>query len=131
MANLIGTYKLGRSSGRRKALFKGLVRSLVIHQRIQTTEARAKAVRPIAEKLLTFGRRALEAMEGGETPENRAKALHYRRLALAYLPDTKTIQKLFDEIAPKYRERHGGYTRILKIGYRKGDAAPVVLLEFV
>ena len=123
--------KLRRPSGQRKALFRGLIRSLLLHERIRTTEAKAKAVRPLAERMVTLGRRAQQALEQGDTRENRIRALHYRRMALAYLPDVGVIRKLFDELAPRYRERDGGYTRILKLGNRMGDAAPVVLVEFV
>ena len=123
--------KLRRPSGPRKALFRGLIRSLFLHERIRTTEAKAKAVRPLAERMVTLGRRAQQALEQGDTLENRARALHYRRMALAYLPDDGVIRKLFEDLAPRYRDRDGGYTRILKLGNRMGDAAPVVLVEFV
>jgi large subunit ribosomal protein L17 len=123
--------KLRRPGGQRKALFRGLIRSLFIHERIRTTEAKAKAVRPLAERMVTLGRRAHHALQQGDTRENRIKALHYRRMALAYLPDDGVIRKLFDDLAPRYSDRDGGYTRILKLGNRMGDAAPVVLVEFV
>ena len=123
--------KLRRPGGQRKALFRGLIRSLFIHERIRTTEAKAKAVRPLAERMVTLGRRAHHALEQGDTMENRIKALHYRRMALAYLPDDGVIRKLFEDLAPRYSDRDGGYTRILKLGNRMGDAAPVVLVEFV
>ena len=104
---------------------------MLLHERIKTTEAKAKAVRPLVERMITLGRRAQQALADGDTLDNRAKALHYRRMALAVVPDDRVIRKLFDELAPRYTERPGGYTRLLKVGYRMGDAAPVVLLEFV
>jgi len=104
---------------------------MLLHERIKTTEAKAKAVRPLVERMITLGRRAQQALADGDTLDNRAKALHYRRMALAVVPEDRVIRKLFDELAPRYTERPGGYTRILKVGYRLGDAAPVVLLEFV
>ena len=104
---------------------------MLLHERIKTTEAKAKAVRPLVERMITLGRRAQQALADGDTLDNRAKALHYRRMALSVVPEDRVIRKLFDELAPRYTERPGGYTRILKVGYRMGDAAPVVLLEFV
>ena len=126
-----GTYKLGRASGQRKALYKGLARSLILHERIRTTEARAKALRPVAERFIAWGCRAARAMDGGDTPENRARAVHCRRMAYAFVQDNTVIRKLFDELAPRYKERPGGYTRIMKLGFRKGDAAPIALIELV
>jgi large subunit ribosomal protein L17 len=108
--------KLGRSSGHRRALYKNLITELFRYERIKTTEAKAKAVRGKAEKLITLGKRG---------------DLHARRLAAARLNDQAVVVKLFDELAPRYADRPGGYTRILKLGRRKGDGAPVVLLELV
>ena len=131
MRHQVAKHKLGRPSGHRKALFRGLTRSLVIHERIRTTAAKAQAVRPIAEGLLSLGCRALRAIEAGDTPENRARAVHYRRMAFAFIQDDTVLRKVFGELAQRYKERPGGYTRILKLGYRKGDAAPISLLELV
>src|SRR5436305_917633 len=108
--------KLGRDSAHRKALFANLTSSLIEHGRIRTTETKAKAVRPIAEKMITLGR------EG---------SIHARRQALAYLRTQETVHKLFSEVAPRFKDRPGGYTRIVKIGPRQGDAAPMAYLEFV
>lgn len=114
--------KLGRDSSARKALFRDLVTDLFIHERIQTTEAKAKEVRAIAEKLITLAKRG---------------DLHARRQAAAYVRreqagnEQDAIQKLFSELAARYSERQGGYTRILKLGPRRGDAAPMVYLELV
>ena len=125
------THKLGRPSAQRKALLKSLTRSLVLHERITTTEARAKALRPVAERIIAWGTRAARAMEQGETLENRARAVHCRRMAYAFIQDNAVIRKVFNDLAPRYKERTGGYTRILKVGYRSGDAAPMALIELV
>lgn len=116
--------KLGRNSAARKALFRDLVTDLFIYERVETTEAKAKEVRSIAEKMITLAKRG---------------DLHARRQVAAFVrPETAdetsgqdAIQKLFSEIAPRFAERQGGYTRILKLGPRRGDAAPMVYLELV
>lgn len=108
--------KLGRSGGHRRALYRNLITELFRHERIKTTEAKAKAVRPKAEKLITLGKRG---------------TLHARRLAAGRLNDPEMLRKLFDEIAPRYQDRLGGYTRILKLGCRQGDNASMVLIELV
>lgn len=131
MRHRVATNKLGRSSGQRKALFRSQVRSLVLDERIKTTVPKAKAVRPIAEKLITYGKRAQAALAAGETPESKAKALHYRRLAYAAFPDQAVVRKVFGELAPRFKEREGGYTRILKLGFRPGDGAPTAMIELV
>ena len=109
-------YKLGRLTQHRWAMFRNLLVALFRHERIQTTEAKAKAVRGLAEHMITLAKR-----------EN----LHARRQVLAMMPDTEVVGKLFDTVAARFAERHGGYTRILKTGVRPGDAAPMVLLELV
>ena len=108
--------KLGRSSGHRKALYRNLITELFRHERIKTTEAKAKAIRPLAEKLITLGKRG---------------DLHARRLAAARLNDPLVVKKLFDELAPRYEDRPGGYTRILKLGRRQGDGAEMAIIELV
>ncbi len=108
--------KLGRSNGHRRALYRNLITELFRHERIKTTEAKAKAIRPKAEKLITLGKRG---------------TLHARRLAAGRLNDPEILKKLFDEIAPRYEDRPGGYTCILKLGRRQGDNAPMVLIELV
>jgi large subunit ribosomal protein L17 len=110
------TVKLGRSQAHRDALLSNQVCSLIEHGRIQTTLAKAKAVRPLAEKMLTLGKKA---------------SLHNRRTAMAVLGQKDAVKKLFDEIAPRSATRKGGYTRIIKLGYRKSDAAPLALIEWV
>ncbi len=107
--------KLGRTSAHRKALFRNQLTSLLLHERIQTTLSKAKELRPLAEKLVTLGKR------GG---------LHARRLALRDVTQD-AAKRLFDEIAPRFATRPGGYTRILKLGQRPGDAAEKAILEFV
>ncbi|AEH52204.1 50S ribosomal protein L17 [Heyndrickxia coagulans] len=116
--------KLGRTSAQRKALLRDLATDLIINERIETTEARAKELRSVVEKLVTLGKRG---------------DLHARRQAAAYVrhetADAETkqdaVQKLFSVIAERYADRQGGYTRILKVGPRRGDGAPVAIIEFV
>ena len=108
--------KLGRDSSARKALLRGIVTSLFQHERIETTEAKAKELRKVADKMLTLAKRG---------------DLHARRQVMAYMMDEDVVKKLFDEVAPKYKDRQGGYTRIIKAGVRQGDAAPMVIIELV
>ncbi len=110
------TVKLGRTAEHRKALLANQVCSLIEHQRIKTTLAKAKAVRPLAEKMVTLGKNG---------------SLHARRTALAVLRQKDAVKKLFDDIAPRSADRKGGYTRIIKLGQRKSDSAPVAFLEWV
>ena len=114
--------KLGHDSSGRKALFRDLVTDLFIQERIQTTEAKAKELRSIAEKLITLAKR-------GDLHARRQAAAFVRREQVT--EDQDAIQKLFSELAPRYAERAGGYTRILKLGPRRGDSAPMVYLELV
>jgi large subunit ribosomal protein L17 len=115
--------KLGRPSDQRTALRRSLITELLRHERIQTTEAKARAIRGDAEKLITLAKKGIRAGD--------AKAVHARRLAASRLNDPAMVKKLFDEIAPRYEERPGGYTRIYKLGFRQGDAAEMVLLELI
>jgi large subunit ribosomal protein L17 len=108
--------RLKRDQGARRALFRNLIGELIRHERIQTTEARARAIRGDAEKIITLAKRA---------------DLHARRQAMRMVTDADTVKKLFDEIGPRYADRPGGYTRMIKLGPRKGDAAPMVMLELV
>jgi len=108
--------KLSRYKDQRKALMRGLVTALITHERITTTLAKAKETRIAAEKLITHGKKG---------------SLHHRRLALAQVPNKKVVEKVFDEVAPRYAERQGGYTRIVKLGPRQGDAAPMAVIELV
>jgi large subunit ribosomal protein L17 len=108
--------KLGRDSAHRKALYSNLAGALIEHGRIKTTVTKAKAVKPIAEQMITLGRRG---------------DLHARRQATAFLRSRDVVHKLFDEVAPLFKDRPGGYTRIIKIGTRPGDAAEMAYLELV
>lgn len=108
--------KLSRYKDQRVALLRGLVAELIRHERITTTLAKAKETRVVAEKLITHGKKG---------------TLHHRRLALAQLPDKGVVKKVFDEVAPRYAERPGGYTRITKLGTRQGDAAAMAVIELV
>src|SRR5215813_9071212 len=108
--------KLGRDSAHRKALYANLTCSLLEHGRIRTTAAKAKAVKPFAEQMITLGKRG---------------DLHARRLALAELRSQDVVHQLFADVAPRFADRPGGYTRIVKIGPRYGDAAEMVYLELV
>ena len=108
--------KLGRNSSARKALFRGMLTSFFQRERIETTEAKAKELRGLADQMVTLAKRG---------------DLHARRQVLAYLMDEDIVTKLFSEIAPKYTDRQGGYTRVIKTGLRKGDAAPLAIIELV
>src|SRR6201995_5384705 len=108
--------RLGRSVSHRKALFANLAASLIKHEQIVTTLPKAKDLRPVVEKLVTLGKR------GG---------LHARRQAISQMRDIAMVKKLFDVLGPRYKERNGGYTRVMKAGFRYGDSAPVAVIEFV
>lgn len=108
--------KLGRTTAHRKALLRNLATALLEHERIITTEPKAKELRRVADKLVTLGKRG---------------DLHARRQALQVVQSTAVVQKLFNVIAPRLAERHGGYTRILRLGYRPGDAAAMAAIELV
>ena len=112
----MGYRKLGRNSSARKALFRSILTSFFRHERIETTEAKAKEISGLAEQMITLAKRG---------------DLSARRMVIARLMDEEVARKLFDEIAPKYVERQGGYTRVLKLGNRRGDAAPMAILELV
>lgn len=118
--------KLGRPTDQRIALRKILVKQLFEHERIRTTRAKAEAIRGQAEKLITLAKKG-----NASTEANPSYMVHTRRLAAARLSDPKAVRKLFDEIAPRYEERKGGYTRMLKLGPRFGDGAEMVILELV
>ena len=122
--------KLGRSSAQRNALRRTMITQLIEHERIRTTEAKAKFIRSEAEKLITLAKNGLKA-GAGEDKEAKAKLVHARRLAAARLNDPAVVKKLFETIAPRYEKRPGGYLRIMKLGPRLGDAAEMVLLEMV
>ncbi|MBN1639643.1 MAG: 50S ribosomal protein L17 [Anaerolineae bacterium] len=174
MRHRIAGRKLNRSGGHRKALYRNLITELLRHERIQTTEAKARAIRGKAEKLITLSRRGqtdailelarardeqrlaglvrtkhaqklvalaqeAQGLSGDEQEAKeaeleqvvRAMGVHARRQAAARLTDPEVVRKLFDDLGPRYQERPGGYTRLLKLGYRKGDSAPMALIELV
>ena len=108
--------KLGLPTDQRRAMLRNLVTSLLKHGKIETTETRAKETRSIAEKMITLGKRG---------------DLHARRQVLSYVQEELVVKNLFDNVAPKYTERNGGYTRIIKKGPRRGDGAEIVILELV
>ena len=108
--------KLGRTTSHRTAMFANMAASLIKHEQIVTTLPKAKDLRPVVEKLVTLGKR------GG---------LHARRQAIAQMRDLAMVKKLFEVIGPRYKERNGGYTRVMKAGFRYGDSAPVAVIEFV
>jgi len=108
--------KLGRDSGQRKALFKNLINALILREEIETTESKAKAVKGLVDKLITRG---------------KTGTLHARRLIAAFLADKQAVNKLVDEIAPRFKTRPGGFTRMIRLGRRRGDDAMMVKLELV
>ncbi|MDI6699177.1 MAG: 50S ribosomal protein L17 [Candidatus Saccharicenans sp.] len=116
MRHRVKRYQLRRNTAHRRALLKNLVTSLLEKERIKTTLAKAKAARPVAEKMITLGKK---------------DTLAARRLALAYLTKEAAVQKLFSELGPRFKERPGGYTRVVKLGPRSGDGAPMAMLELL
>ena len=122
MRHRVAGRHLGRNTSQRKALFRNLVRELYLHERIITTEAKARSIRGDAEKLITKAKRSAAA-DG-----NR---VHAQRQVVAYLNDQTVAKKVFDVFAPRYATRNGGYTRMVKLGQRHGDGADMVLLELV
>lgn len=126
----MGYRKLGRTSSQRKAMLRDLATDLIVHESIQTTETRAKELRSIVEKMITLGKR-------GDIHARRQVAQFIRREKAVITNEAGedaevfAIQKLFDDVAPRYADRQGGYTRIMKMGPRRGDGAPVVVIELV
>ncbi len=123
MRHRIAGRSFSRDKDHRQALFRNLITELFRHERIETTEAKAKAIRADAEKLISLAKRAEAA--------TAVQKVHARRLAGKTLTDPDITQKLFEKIGPRYKERAGGYTRLFKVGPRHGDAAPVVIMELV
>jgi len=124
MRHRVAGKKLGRSTDQRRLLRRNLINQLFRHERIRTTQAKADAVRAEAEKIITLAKRSLAHPE----PQ---RGVHGRRLVMARLRDKENVAKVFDVLAPRYEDRPGGYTRLYKVGLRKGDAAPMVLMELV
>jgi large subunit ribosomal protein L17 len=108
--------KIGRTTSHRKAMFRNMVTSFLVEEKIKTTDVKAKELKRLAEKMVTLGKRG---------------HLHARRQALAFVRDESAVKKLFEEISARYMNRAGGYTRVVKLGYRNGDNAPMSLVEFV
>lgn len=123
MRHSVAGYRLGRTKSARIALRRNLIKQLFTYERIQTTKAKAAAVRGEAEKLITLAKKSADG-----APEEKVNA---RRLAVSKLGDNQIIKRLFDEIAPRFTTRNGGYTRVIKLGPRLGDAAEMVVLELV
>jgi large subunit ribosomal protein L17 len=115
MRHLKDGRKLNRTAAHRKALMRNLLKALLVREQIRTTDAKAKELRRYADRIITLGKRG---------------TVHARRLAYVYLGSRKLVQRLFDEVAPRFQSRAGGYTRVLKLGPRRGDAAPVSIVEF-
>jgi len=115
MRHLNAGRKLNRTSAHRKALFKNMVLALIRHERIKTTDPRAKELRRIADRMVTLGKQ---------------NDLAARRRAFAFMQSHEAVKKLFDEIAPRFKDRNGGYTRVIKFGHRRGDAAMLSVIEF-
>ncbi len=115
MRHKVSGRKFGREKGHRDLMLKNLVASLVKHERINTTQARAKEIRSLAERVITYGKKG---------------TVHHRRLTFKVLKNRDLVKKVFDEIAPKFETTEGGYTRVLKNGYRRGDCAPMAIIEF-
>ncbi|MDO8472283.1 MAG: 50S ribosomal protein L17 [Dehalococcoidia bacterium] len=116
MRHRVDNHKLGRNTSQRMSIYKSIVSGLIRYDKVTTTESKAKRARVFAEKMITLGKQG---------------TLHSRRQALSFVGDEKLVEKVFAELAPKYAERHGGYTRMTKLGPRQGDAAPLALLELV
>ncbi|MBI3248564.1 MAG: 50S ribosomal protein L17 [Deltaproteobacteria bacterium] len=115
MRHLKDGRKLSRTAAHRKALMRNLVKALLLREQIRTTDAKAKELRRYADRIVTLGKRG---------------TIHARRLAYMYLGSRKLVKRLFDEVAPRFQGRPGGYTRVLKLGPRRGDAAPISVVEF-
>src|ERR671923_2030263 len=125
MRHNVGHRKLGRVTEHRLALLRNQAIALLRHEKIETTMPKAKELRPFIERLITIAKRGVAAGDAN------GKALHARRLVLAELPDRDVVGKLFETLAPRFADRPGGYTRIMRVGYRRGDSAEVAHVELV
>jgi large subunit ribosomal protein L17 len=127
--------RLGRTSAHRKAMYRNMVTSLMVHGQIKTTQAKAKELRRIADKIITMGTRvppsSLEGLKGEDLKAAQARRVHFIRRVRRWVNDPAAIERLFGEYAERYKQRPGGYTRILKAGFRSGDDAPMALIELV
>jgi large subunit ribosomal protein L17 len=135
MRHLRAGVHLSRTASHRKALFSNLVAALINEGRIRTTDAKAKETRRLAERTITWARRlgpeVLTKKPDSRSPEEKAQVVHAMRMARRMVRDRGAVIKLFDEIGPRYLSRPGGYTRIMKVGQRPGDAAPMSILELI
>ena len=125
MRHRVSHRKLGRVTEHRIAMLRNQAHALLLHERIETTVPKAKELRPFVERIITIAKRGVKGGDAG------AKSLHARRLVLRDIQDRDVVSKLFDTIAPRFEERPGGYTRILRLGYRRGDSAEVAQIELV
>ena len=127
--------RLGRNSAHRKAMYRNMVTSLMVHGQIKTTEAKAKELRRIADKIITMGKRvppsSLDSLSGEQLKAAQARRLHFIRRARRWVNNPEALERLFGEYAERYKQRPGGYTRIRKMGFRSGDQAPMALIELV
>jgi large subunit ribosomal protein L17 len=124
MRHLKAGKKLKRDMGARKALLRGLVNSVLENERVITTVPKAKVVKPLVERMVTLAKKEMVALTAEEK-------LHFRRQAAAFLNSPASVKKLFDKIGPRFAQRNGGYTRITKVGFRRGDGAETAMLELV
>lgn len=127
--------KLGRNSSHRKAMYRNMVTSLMLHGRIRTTDAKAKELRRIADRIITLGKAgalsSLEGLDGEELAAAKAKRVHAIRRARRFITDRDVLDKVFTTYADRFQDRPGGYTRIYKVGYRSGDNAPLSVIELL
>lgn len=131
-----GGRKLGRNAAQRKALFRNLVTSLVVHERIQTTEAKAKELRRFADRVITLAKNAptseaIDALAEDEQAAAKAARVHAIRRARLWVHGSDALSKLFADVGPRFADRDGGYTRVIKTGFRDGDNAPMAVIELV
>ena len=135
MRHLKSGRKLGRTSSHRKAMYRNMVTSLMVHGQIRTTEAKAKELRSVADKIITLGKRvppsSLEGLEGEELSVAKASRLHAIRQAARWINDKDALNRVFNEYSERFKERPGGYTRVVKAGFRAGDNAPMSIIELV
>ncbi|MCB9763122.1 MAG: 50S ribosomal protein L17 [Alphaproteobacteria bacterium] len=127
--------KLGRNSSHRKAMYRNMVTSLMLHGRIRTTDAKAKELRRIADRVITLGKRVppskLAALDGEELVKAQAERVHAIRQARKFIVDRDVLHRVFNEYSERYQTRPGGYTRLVKLGFRTGDNAPMTLIELM
>ena len=131
MRHLKATKKFGRTSAHRLAMWRNMTTSLILHERIRTTDEKAKQLRGHVAKMITLAKKSRALGDGTADKDIAAKQLHYRRQALAFVRDKQAVSKLFSDLAERFEERAGGYTRIIKVGNRRGDGAKVSIIELL